>query len=454
MALSRRELLTRGAAGAGVIAVGNLAGVFGAPLASAHTQGKEGRPGRGRDTGYGELRTDPAGLLDLPAGFRYSIVSQEGMPLTGGPGVVPGRFDGTGTFPARHKGTYLVRNSEYGSAFPAATPVVGDPSITYDPVAPGGTTTVLLDKHDHVVSELVSLAGTASNCAGGITPWNTWLTCEEDESKAGVSGQTKDHGFVFEVDPDNPANTVPEPITGMGRFPHEAVAVDPRTGACYLTEDASGPYGLVYRYEPNDTSRAYGALHDGGALTAMSCSVYGIHVPDLATFSDPGTTLRVDWVPVPDPLAATLSTRKQFADTEVTRARKFEGTFWGDNRAYIVCSFREGVHAGQVWSYHPGHQTLRLEVFLPIDDTDLPGDSPDNICVSPYGGLILAEDGSGIQYLLCVDDDGEASAFARNARDDSEFTGCVFSPDRRTLFANIQEPGITFAITGPFSRRH
>ena len=445
MTLTRRELLTRGAAGAGVVAVGNLAGVFGAPLASAG-----GRPDR--DPGYGALIPDPAGLLDLPRGFKYSIVSQEGTPLTAA-GVVPGRFDGTGAFPAPRRGTYLVRNSEYGGAFPAATPVVGDPSITYDPASFGGTTTVQLDKHDQVVGEAVSLAGTASNCAGGITPWCTWLSCEEDESRAGAFGQTKDHGFVFEVDPANPANNVdPTPITGMGRFPHEAVAVDPHTGSCYLTEDASKPFGLVYRYEPVDTSHSYGALRNGGALTAMSCSLDGTHIPDLAFFSNPGQKLQVEWVPVPDPLAATTSTRAQFADSEVTRSRKFEGAFWGDNRVYIVCSFREGIHAGQVWSYRPQNQTLRLEVFLAVGDTEQPGDSPDNICVSPYGGLILAEDGDGTQYLLAVDDDGQTSGFARNARDDSEFTGCVFSPDCKTLFANIQEPGITFAITGPFRR--
>lgn len=173
--------------------------------------------------------------------------------------------------------------------------------------------------------------------------------------RAGDYGQAKDHGFVFEVDPSNPSNDRdPVPLAAMGRFPHEAVAVDPGTS---------------------------------------------------------------------------------------------KGAFWSDGRAYIVCSFSEGTHAGQVWSYHPASRTLRLEVFLAIGDPDRPGDSPDNICVSPDGGLILAEDGDGMQYLLAVDDDGGTTAFARNARDDTEFT-CVFSPAGKTLFANIQEPGVTFAIKG------
>jgi secreted PhoX family phosphatase len=448
MAMTRRQLLTRGAAGAGVIAVGNLAGVFGAPLASAG-----GSTGQGRPQGYGDLLADPAGLLDLPPGFRYTVISEEGQPLTGGPGVIPGRFDGTGTFDAGHKGTFLVRNSENGTS--AVFAALAAPALTYDPAAKGGTTTVLLSKHNDVLSEYVSLAGTLSNCAGGVTPWGTWLTCEESESRAGSSGLTRDHGFVFEVDPVDPANnTAPTPISGMGRFAHEAVAVDPHSGCCYLTEDASGPLGLVYRFEPHERSGEYGSLREGGALAAMAASYNGSHVPDLSAFSELGTRLNVEWIAVPDPLAATTSTRKQFPDTQVTRSRKFEGTWWGDGLVWIVCSFMEGIHAGQVWSYDPSSRTLRLEVSLAVGDVDRPGESPDNVCVSPHGGLILAEDGDGVQYLLSVDDDGQATAFARNARDESEFAGCVFSADGTTLFANIQEPGVTFAIEGPFSRRH
>ncbi len=410
MAMNRRELITRGAAGLGIVATGNLTDVFGASLAGAGPKGAPGQgKGLGAGPGYGELVPDPAGLLDLPPGFRYSIVSEEGQRLTGSAGVIPGRFDGTGSFAGPDKSVYLVRNSEYGSAYPAANPVVDGPmSAVYDPVAPGGTTTVHVDKHGNTVAEFVSLAGTASNCGGGITPWGTWLTCEEDESKAGDSGQTKDHGFVFEIDPANPSNTSGEPITGMGRFPHEAVCIDPRTGTCYLTEDASGPLGLVYRYEPDDTTPAYGALAKGGELSAMRCSDGGTHVENLAAYTVPGTTLSVDWVAVPDQLAASLSTRKQFTDDQVTRSRKYEGTWWGNGRAYIVCSFSSvsGLpkHTGQVWSFDPLSDSLTLEVYLAPDDVDRPGDSPDNICVSPYGGLIMAEDGDNTQYLLSVDD--------------------------------------------------
>jgi hypothetical protein len=447
VALSRRQLLTRGAAGAGVVALGNVAGVFGGPLAGAMPASSNGK-----GTGYGKLVPDPAGLLDLPPGFHYSIVSIEGQPLPGG-GVVPGRFDGTGAFAAPDRGTFLVRNSEYSGAFSSQTPVVAPPELTYDPGAPGGTTTVHLDKHNAKVDEYISLGGTSNNCAGGLTPWGTWLTCEEDTQVAGQNGNTKDHGFIFEVDPANPSNNVtPTPLQAMGRLVHEAVVIDPDSGWCYETEDASGPFGLVYRFVPDDTSGGYGSLRAGGALSAMACSMNGTHVPTLHPFSTIGTTLDVTWKPVPDPAATSTQVRAQFADTEVTRSRKLEGAWFAHGRAWIVSSFREGEHAGQVWSYDPDAQTLTLELFLAIKDVNLPGESPDNITISPYGGMILAEDGDDTQYLLAVDANGNTTALARNAFNESEFTGPVFSPDHKTLFANIQELGHTFAITGPFSR--
>jgi hypothetical protein len=176
--------------------------------------------------------------------------------------------------------------------------------------------------------------------------------------------------------------------------------------------------------------------------------------------------LQVSWVPVPDPLAASLATRKQFADTEVTRSHKFEGQWWGKvpgrgfDGDHIVCSFARlsdgsvAEHDGQVWVLDPHRQTLTLEVFLPVnpDPTSDQPDGPDNITVSPFGGLFLAEDGSGVQHLLSVDKNGNATVFARNRISASEFTGVNFSPDGDTLFANIQDQGLCFAITGPFNK--
>jgi uncharacterized protein len=457
--LNRREMLVRSAAaGAGVLAAANVSELFTAAAAAPE------RGGFG--PGLGAPVPDPAGILDLPRGFRYSIVSRAGDLLPGG-GVTPGSHDGTGAFRDRLFGTRLVQNHEL--LFGQPNPVVAGPELTYDPKVQGGTTTLALDWRNRRVDEYVSLAGTARNCAGGPTPWETWLTCEESELRAGPAID-RDHGYVFEVDPHTSENNVnPTPLTALGRFAHEAVCVDPVRADLYLTEDASGPNGLVYRFEPNDRSRTYGALRNGGALTAMRASQRGTHVPDLSVFTTPGTQLDVTWVPVPEPQAFTVSTRAQFGDNQVTRSAKLEGCWWGDATrfsrrtgrvAHIVCSFARlvdaahGEHDGQVWAYDPESQTLTLEVYFPVNRdpaSDRP-DGPDNITVSPFGGLFIAEDGDGVQHLLAVDEDGTTAPFARARISDSEFAGVCFAPHAQTLFANLQADGLTFAITGPFWR--
>jgi secreted PhoX family phosphatase len=458
MTLTRRDLFKRSAiTGAGLVVVGNLDTLFGASPAAAAPA-----------AGAGPVVADPAGILDLPEGFKYQVLTRAGDPLVGHAGVVPGRPDSMGTF-ASGRGTVIVQNHEQSAT--GAPDAVAAADRTYDPAAKGGTTTLRVTGDNRVVEEWVSLAGTSSNCSGGITPWGTWLTCEETEQKA-TGGYSKSHGWVFEVDPQDDANNRnPTPLAGLGRFPHEAAIVDPDLGQVYLTEDASSPNGLLYRFTPNRRPRAYGDLRGAGTLEAMC--VPG--VTDLSTFTEPGTTLQVTWKAVPDPAAAAVSTRKQFTyrnvatgavisgpGGEITRSKKFEGLWWADGRAHVVCSFAHGAadwsdgsHDGQVWSYDPRTSTLRLEVrFAPASDPDTQPDGPDNITVSPFGGYFLAEDGAGTQHLLVVGADGETAFFARNAVSGSEFTGVVFSPDQKTLFANIQDDGLTLAITGPFARFH
>jgi uncharacterized protein len=465
MALNRRQLINRGAAGAGLVVVGNLTSLF-SPSAAAAGSRRSGSTlataprgtGRSWASGYGRLVPDPDTLLDLPEGFSYKIVSETGQPLTGVEGMLPDAFDGSALFEVGGK-RYLVRNSEQGYAEedePVEFPTLAAPELTYDPAALGGTTTTELDADNNVVAEYVSLAGTAVNCAGGVTPWGTWLTCEETEDRTGDGGLTKDHGFVFEVDPVNTSNNEnPTPLEGLGRFAHEAVAVDPTTGIVYLTEDASGPNGLLYRATPTTPLGGYGSLRDGATLEALVALDGGSFVPDLSPF-EVGTVLDTEWAAIIDPRAEEVPTRSQL--NRVTRSRKFEGAWWGEDAAFIVTSYARlddgsvAEHDGQVWRLDPAANTIELVVRFDVnaDPASDNFDGPDNITVSPHGGLILCSDGEGAQHLYTVNTDGQPSMFARNARDESEFAGATFSADGETLFVSLQSPGTTFAIQGPW----
>lgn len=408
--------------------------------------------------GYGPLVADPNGLLDLPRGFSYRAFSREGDTLTGG-GVVPAAHDGMAAFSAGPWGSWLVRNHEVGVddvAEDGRAPVPHVPGATYDPQGTGGTTTLLVGPHGRLLSHRASLAGTVTNCAGGPSPWDTWLTCEEDDSILG-----KPHGYVFEVDPWRGGN--PEPIRAMGRFEHEAVSFD-RAGRVYLTEDADGPFGCVYRFRPNRPLRGRGSLHAGGQLQAMR--VEGVS-GDLSSVLTPETVLPVRWidVPNPDPGDGATPVREQVIALGATPVMKAEGTWVGlDGDIWLVSSrgggpnpedpedTSAGAHDGQIWRYDPHRQTIELHVLFPVGS---PFDGPDNITAGPHRFLLACTDGEGDQYLVGINEDGDTFPFAFNPADDSEFAGATFSPDGDTLFANIQgEPSITFAIFGPWRRHH
>lgn len=455
MSLSRRDFLNRSAL-AGLFIAGSTE-MFTGRVAAGEADYQE-RPG------YGPLVDDPAGVLALPAGFAYTIVSQAGKTRLDTGEFTAGKHDGTGAFAGRGGGTALVNNHEIGGPpAEAEFPVPHLDGLVYDPGSAGGCTVIETDRDGGRQREFVGIAGTSTNCAGGVTPWGTWLTCEETETRAGQDGATRDHGYVFDVDPRDPrANRNPRPIKALGRYSHEATCVDPRRGDIYLTEDASGPNGLIYRWRPpQDYRQGKARLHalgaTAGTLAALAATdAAGRHVDDLSRATKVGTTYRVSWQPVPDRDARETSTRAQFAVSDVTRARKLEGAWWGDGGAYIVSSFaREespAPHDGQIWFYDPKRAVLTLRARFGLNpDPSKEGafDGPDNITVSPYGGVIVAEDGEGLQHLVGVTDRGEHYPVARNEVD-GEFTGPVFGQNRRILFANVQSPGTMFAITGPW----
>ncbi|KUJ68931.1 Tat pathway signal sequence domain protein [Streptomyces albus subsp. albus] len=477
MPLSRRDFAKRSAyTGAGVALVGSAGVLATAPGAlAAETDGPQAAE-HGRGLGYGPLIPDPEGLLALPAGFSYRVITHSGVTTLESGESTPSNHDGTATFEGRRGATLLVNNHELkGPRSKWEHPVPLTEGLVYDPAAAGGCTVVEVSKHGDHVAEWVGIAGTSTNCAGGRTPWGTWLTCEENTDRAGQNGMTKDHGYVFEVDPhDRRANLDPKPIKALGRYDHEAVVVDTKRGHLYLTEDAAGPNGLLYRWTPpQDFEHGRGELRgladDAGVLAAAKCfDSGGNFVDDLSRATKIGTVYGVDWVEVADRDARTVPVRKQFGAGEVTRARKLEGMWWADGGAYVVSSFaREEspvAHDGQVWFYDPKRRTLTLKVLFGVNqDPSRDGafDGPDNITVSPYGGLVIAEDGEGVQHLFGATEDGRTYPIARNelnigtaeAPEYSEFTGVVFSPDGHTLFANIQTPGIMVAITGPWRRQ-
>ncbi len=411
---------------------------------------------------YGALLPDLGGLIDLPGGFTYRILSQFGQIMSDG-FAVPDRADGMGSFAMPGGKIALVRNhelkpgnSDEGPFGNAAGPVSNIYDRTKSTLLPGGTTTLLLDAATlRVEREHLSLAGTIRNCAGGTTPWGSWLTCEEDTTRAG-NGVTKDHGYIFEVPATATGLVKPVPLTSMGRFNHEAAAVDPRTGIVYMTEDRDD--SLFYRFIP----AVPGNLVRGGKLQAMGF----IDGTDADTRNNGGQHFVTGawkfarWIDLDTPESPQDDLRTRGAALGAAIFARGEGIHFGDNELYFCCTSGGTAGQGQIMRYRPSRyegQTAErsapglLQLFF--ESTDKNDFSyGDNLTIAPNGDLIVCED----QYSAIVDNHlrgvnrhGEVYPLAR-IRVQTEPAGACFSPDGSTLFLNLYSPTRTLAITGPW----
>lgn len=398
--------------------------------------------------------------LALPAAFDYAIFGVSGTTMSDG-NVTPYGHDGMAAFAAGAGNVRLVRNHEVRDNAGIAAP----PSATnvYDAKAGAGTTTLELafgdDGIPHVVQDFVSISGTHTNCAGGVTPWNSWITCEE--VGVGVAdGFEAEHGYAFDVPASAIGPVVPVPLKALGRFDHEAICVDPATGIVYETED-DGDSGF-FRFVP-DTP---GDLTSG---RLQMLAVRGATNYDTRTGQQLGKSLPVRWVDIdePDPPGGGKAVYDEGSGKGGAIFRRLEGCWFGNGVVSFVSTDGGDAGQGQVWEYRPAGASdgyLKLRYESPHSDVL---SFPDNLVVTPRGGILLCEDTSrppiarsfSEQYVKGLTHDGRIFDFALNLADNREFAGACWSPDGKYLFLNTQgetrktaTPKLarTYAIWGPW----
>ncbi|MEL6110760.1 MAG: alkaline phosphatase PhoX [Planctomycetota bacterium] len=458
---SRREFLSETFASVSGFGVASAFSALGGRFAYGETarSALELRPAKDESTGLE--------LIRLPEGFRYISYGWTKDPMSDG-NPTPPAHDGMGVVSETDGVVTLVRNHEVSGDNGALRLQDGKP---YDSQAGGGCTTLRFDGGaGKWLDSSVCISGTSRNCAGGVTPWGTWLTAEEtvlgigsrDPYKGNAERSFKqDHGWIFEVDPRGVK--APVPLKAMGRFVHEAVAIDRETGIVYETEDR-GSAGF-YRFVP----KVKGELAAGGQLQIAEA----VGASDLRGHLHAGVEFDIRWHNIAEPTLANtpglekpdeLGVFKQGKKLGGTTFARLEGCWSGDGQIYFDATSGGGAKAGQIWQYDPSKEKLTLLFESPGKDVL---NMPDNLCVNPNGGLILCEDGDygedeypqrihllsqeGRLLPLAVNDiqlSGE-KGFRGDFRG-REWAGATFSPDGKWLFANIQTPGMTLAITGPW----
>ena len=501
---ARRSLLRGGSAA--------VAAAFAGPVAALATQVAEASTSTSTcagatasvriDSPYGPTApvndlTTGLPLIQLPAGFVYKSYGWTGDVMSDGL-ITPGAHDGMGVVLSRRVGRsqelVLVRNHERSTSSNPAN-IIGagrdnvakhDTGLTGTSYQIGGNTN-LVWRDGQWVGSYATFGGLNRPCAGGASTWGSWLSNEEIRSN-NVSSTGKKHGYVFEVPADTSLQAAnPLPIVDMGRMAHEASAIDPATGYWYLTED-QGNANTLYRFLPNNATGGLNSLHAGGRLQGLK--VVGRNNADLR---DPVLCQEFDceWVDIADPDldSATLNSvvGNVSASGPYRQAYANGAAIFGANEGCWVASGKvfftdkqvttTPPRAGRAWALDL--QSMVLKAIFVSNSLQV-GNSPDNLCVSPRGGVLICEDGGTggpgntppvtSQNLLVLHPSGASSVFARHNfnftrtqldaagktsvpagdRRNTEWAGAVFSPDGRVLFVNLYTPGITLAITGPW----
>ena len=436
----RRFLAGTGSAFAALVASGCM------------TRASTSASGSGAYAGYGPLRPDPAGMLDLPEGFSYRLLSSLGDAMSDG-GTVPDKADGMGCLDLGNGEIVLVRNHELIPTDDAGGAIAKGFGTRNGEIVPGGTTNIVLDAQTlEVKRQFRTLGGTIRNCSGGVTPWGSWLTCEEAPTGPGQrygDGLAVNHGWTFEV-PGNATGLVdPVPLRAMGRFNHEAACVDPETGYVYQTEDRNE--GPLYRFIP----KTPGKLADGGRLQAMAIVSGPADTRNWdGTLMPLGASFEVRWIDLDDVESPKDDLRFQAAAKGAAIIARGEGIHMGVDDLYFCSTSGGAAKLGQVFRLVPGRGNGpdRVELFFESESPDQ-FDYGDNLCVAPNGHLIVCED----QYTEVVDNhlrgitpDGKPYAFGRLTMQ-TELAGGCFSPDGKWFFVNAYAPTRTVAITGPWA---
>ncbi|MEJ7784184.1 MAG: alkaline phosphatase PhoX [Solirubrobacteraceae bacterium] len=395
--MNRREFLRSSAATAGGLALSG--GLWREALAAAPAVPAAGP--------YGPLLAQDANGIRLPQGFTSRKIAHAGQPVAGTDYVYPVFPDGQATFATEDGGFILVTNSEAPEASGAGN---------------GGASAIRFDRDGRITDAYRILGNTTENCAGGKTPWGTWMSCEETKT-----------GLVYECDPFGVRSAVAHPA--MGVFEHEAICVDPHLEQIYLSED-SGTGGL-YRFTPE---------------RYPDCSA---GLLEIAMVAEDGA---VRWSPVPDPAAQQARTADQVEGA--TRFARGEGIWFDSGIVYLATTGDD-----RIWAYNTGLETIEV-LYDGKGLQNPPFQNVDNICMTSSGDLFVCEDPGNIGMGL-ITPDRQAARFLEVTgvgqrvppglpEDiDNEITGVIFDPSGTRMYFSAQRSfgtGVVYEVTGPFRR--